>query len=129
MPHSDPNKHAIPRPRQHRLPRKPMRHILQSDAGAPALDPQRQHAVHKRVAEDERQQEVAEGGGAAERGPPVPIAMGAVVGRAVAEARLAAAVEAQREAGDDVCGEREGDDEGLGEGGLVVRACEEEVGV
>lgn len=81
------------------------------------------------MAEDERQQDVAEGGGAAERGPPVPIAMGAVVGGAVAEARLAAAVEAQREAGDDVCGEREGDDEGLGEGGLVVRAREEEVGV
>jgi len=53
----------------------------------------------------------------------------AALGGAVAEAGLAAAVEAQREAGDDVCGEGQGDDEGLGERGLVVGAREEEVGV
>ena len=54
-----------------------------------------------------------------------------VAGRlgAVALQGMVAAVEAQGNAGGDVGGEREGHEQGLGEGGLVVGAGEEEVAV
>ena len=45
---------------------------------------------------------------------------------AVALQCLAPAVQAQSDARGDVCDEREGDEEGFGDGGLVVRPCEQE---
>lgn len=133
MPDAHPDKHRIPAPGKHGLPREPMRHILQSNAGTPALDPQRQHAIDEGMAQGEWQQNIAQGRGAAERRPPFASVAGrgasAALGGAVAEAGLAATVEAEREAGDDVGGEGQGDDQRLGERGLVVGPREEEVGV
>jgi hypothetical protein len=48
---------------------------------------------------------------------------------AIPAQRLATAIQPQCDARCDVCGKREHDEQGLGEQGLVVWACEEEVAV
>lgn len=104
--------------------------VLQANSRGAALDPQRQDAVGESMAADEGSGEVAEGAGAAEVRPRHGAALGeggAVAG--VALEGLAAAVEAQGEAGGDVGGERGDDEERLEGEVLVVGPGEEEVGV
>lgn len=105
-----------------------MSHILQPHPGTAPLHPQRQHAVHEGVARDERHEDVAQRACAAELRPREQAAVGAAFG-AVVQGGLAAAVQAQEEAGSDVGEERGEDEEGFGEGRLVVGPGEEEVGV
>lgn len=100
--------------------------ILQPNARAPALNPQRQDAIYKRMARDERQERIAQRARAAQLRPRQPPAVVSALSTVPVDA-LPAPVEAQRDSCADVQGQRGEDERGLEERGLVVWAREEEV--
>lgn len=73
----------------------------------------------------QRREHISQRTRATQRGPGNRLPVAQRLG-AVALQGFAAAVKAERDARGDVCGERNYDEEGLGEGGLVVGAGEEE---
>ena len=105
-----------------------MADVRQAYHGIVAVHVGRENSGGPDVKAGQRDQSISQSAGGAQSRPrdglPVALCLGAI-----ALQGLVSAVEAQSNAGGDVGDEREGDEQGLGQGGLVVGAGEEEVAV
>ena len=125
MPRAHAHQRREPRERNDGMQRNPMTDIAQIDERRISMRIQRQYPRRPHMEPRQWRQCISQRTRPTQRRPgnrlPIPVCLGAI-----ALQRFAPAVEAQCDAGGDVCGEREDDEEGLGDGGLVVWASEEE---
>jgi hypothetical protein len=128
MPRTHTNQRRESRRRNRRMQRKSMANIRQVDQRTIPMRIQRQQPGRPHMKPRKRHKRISQCTRAAQRGPRNRAAVASCFG-AIAAQGLAAAVEAESDARGDMCDEREGDESGFSEEGLVVWTCEEEVAV